>query len=200
MLDNFVVEHRSEIISRTKARATIRTGPMPDLPKGIPAFLDQLVTALRLADATDKIDHDQIRKSAAKQGDTLYDMGLSVDEVVHQYGDVCQIVTELAIAKEVRVPTAEFRVMNLCLDDAIAEAVTKFAGHRQRSTRPSSGEGLGKLVHEMRTLLGTARTSLDMIQSGRVGTNGSTARVLDRALQSLRDLVERGLTDESSQS
>ncbi|MEO7733477.1 MAG: hypothetical protein ABIY55_21115 [Kofleriaceae bacterium] len=200
MLDNFVLEQRSEIISRAKARAAARSGPKPDSLTGIPAFLDQLVTALRLAGATDKIDHDQIRQSAAEQGDSLYELGVSIEEVVHRYGDVCQTITELAIEKEVRVPTAEFRVMNLCLDDAIAEAVTKFASHRQRSTKPASTERLDHLAHELRTLLGTARTSFDIIRSGRVATSGATSIVLDRAIQSLSDLVERGFTNPSSKS
>jgi len=195
MLDKFIIAERDEIISRTKARVVQRTGPKPDLPDGIPAFLDQLVTALRLADATDKIDHERIRESAGKHGDALLRMGLNLDEVVHEYGNVCQTVTELAIEREVRVPTAEFRVMNLCLDDAIAAAVTEFAGHRDQANANTSTESLGRLAHELRHLLATAKSSFDIIKRGNVAPGGSTGMVLERSLLALGVLIERAVAE-----
>jgi hypothetical protein len=195
MLDKFITMERRELISRTKARVAGRTGPKPELPDGIPAFLDQLVAALRLADSTDKIDHDRIRESAGKHGDAMRHLGLSVEEVVHEYGDVCQTITELAIEKEVRVPTAEFRVMNLCLDDAIAEAVTAFAAHRKRSNANPGIEALGKLAHDLRHLLGTARTAFEVIKRGQVAPSGATGMILERSLLALETLIERAVAD-----
>jgi hypothetical protein len=195
MLDKFIIAERREILSRTKSRVVLRTGSKPDLPDGIPAFLDQLVTALRLADSTDTIDHDRIRESAGKHGDALLRMGFSVEEVVHEYGDVCQTITELAIEREVRVPTAEFRVMNLCLDDAIAEAVTEFAARRELANANPGTEALGKLAHELRHLLATVKTSFDIIKRGQVAPGGSTGKLLERSLLALGALIERAIAD-----
>lgn len=193
MLDAFVVQERSEIIVRAKRRVLGRTGPRPDLPDGIPDFLDQLVAALRRARSTATPDHAKIRESAHKQGVDLLRVGLTIEEVVHEYGDVCQTITELAIERKVAVPTPEFRIMNLCLDDAIAEAVTEFAGRRERSLKTAGTEAFGGIAHELRNLLATARSSFDIIRGGHVAPGGSTGRVLDRALTELDALVERSL-------
>jgi hypothetical protein len=135
MLDAFIISNRDAIIDRTKMRVAARTGPNSTgqgLPDGIPAFLDQLVVALRLADRTDKIDHEQIRDSAGKHGQDLLGKGLTIEQVVHDYGDVCQVVTELAIEQKAHVPAEEFQVLNLCLDDAIAAAITAFTEGMRR--------------------------------------------------------------------
>ena len=47
-------------------------------------------------------------------------------DVVREYGDVCQAVTELAIEQGVQISVNEFRVFNRCLDEAIAGAVSHF--------------------------------------------------------------------------
>ncbi|MEO8703035.1 MAG: hypothetical protein ABI867_23520 [Kofleriaceae bacterium] len=193
MLDTFVMTERSEIISRAKARVIARTGPQPQGSDGIPAFLDQLVNALRLADSTSKPDHAEIRASAKKHGDELLRLGLTIEEVVHEYGDVCQTITELVIERAAVISTAEFRVMNLCLDDAIASAVTEFSGHRERTTKDPGTEPLGKVAHDLRNLMSTARTAFEIIKRGQVAPGGSTGVVLDQSLLALSELIERAL-------
>ncbi len=146
-----------------------------------------------MADSTSKIDHDQIRESAGKYGDALLGMGLDIEEVVHEYGDVCQTITELAVELSASVPAAEFRVMNLCLDDAIAQAVTHFASHSNHPSEGSNAEPFGKLGREMRTVLASATTSFAIIRRGQVGPGGTTGMVLDRSLAALGVLIERAL-------
>jgi hypothetical protein len=46
-----------------------------------------------------------------------------VDQIVHDYGDLCQAVTELAIEHNLPITNNEFQTFNRCLDDAIANAV-----------------------------------------------------------------------------
>jgi hypothetical protein len=87
--------------------------------------LDQLVDALRLAKSSDVVDHEQIDRSAGRHGEDLLRMGLTIAQVVHDYGDVCQAITDLANKLEVPITGEEFRLLNLCLDDAIAGAVNR---------------------------------------------------------------------------
>ena len=68
-----------------------------------------------------------IAKTAALHGHDLLGLGFSIDEVVHDYGDVCQAVTELAVELDTSVSVAEFHTLNRCLDNAIASAVTTWA-------------------------------------------------------------------------
>ena len=51
----------------------------------------------------------------------------SIDQVVHDCGDICQAVTELAAEMKALVTIAEFHTLNRCLDNAIADAVTPYA-------------------------------------------------------------------------
>jgi hypothetical protein len=56
--------------------------------------------------------------------------GFTVGQVVHGYGDVCQAVTDLAVEMGAPISTDDFRTLNRCLDDAIAGAVTEYAGEQ----------------------------------------------------------------------
>ena len=198
VLDGFVRVNREEIVARTRARVAQRTSPKPtdlELTNGIPMFLDQLGVALRLARASDVIDHDQIAASASRHGHDLLRMGLTIAQVVHDYGDICQTITALAIEQAAPISTDEFRTLNLCLDDAIAGAVTEFSRLRERALTEEGTERLGVLSHELRNLLHTAMLSFDSIKSGRVAPGGSTGLVHSRSLIGLRDLIDRSLAD-----
>ncbi len=198
MLDEFIIKNRETIIARTRARVASRAVPTPtevELANGIPMFLDQLGDALRLARSSARVDHDQLDKAAGRHGGDLLRMGLTIGQVVHDYGDVCQVVTELAVQQVAPISGEEFRTLNLCLDDAIAGAVTEYARQRERSIEAQGTERLGVLTHEMRNLLNTATLSFDSIKSGRVAVGGSTGMVLGRSLAGLRDLLDRSLVD-----
>lgn len=198
MLDDFIVTNRETIIARTRARVATRPVPTPtdiELKHGIPLFLDQLGDALRLAKSSTSVDHDQLDKTAGLHGGDLLRMGLTIGQVVHDYGDVCQVITELAMQERAPISAEEFRTLNLCLDDAIAGAVTEYARQRERSILAEGTERLGILTHEMRNFLNTATLSFQSIKTGRVAVGGSTGMILGRSLTGLRDLLDRSLID-----
>lgn len=198
MLDDFIVTNRDTIIARIQARVASRTIPTPtevELKHGIPIFLDQLGDALRLAKSSSTVDHHELREVGGLHGGDLLRMGLTIGQVVHDYGDVCQVITELAVQERAPISGEEFRTLNLCLDDAIAGAVTEYAHQRERTIAAEGIERLGFLAHEMRNFLNTATLSFHSIQTGRVAVSGSTGTVLARSLEGLRDLLDRTLID-----
>ncbi len=197
MLDEFIIANREAIVARAQARVASRTDPKSGAPllNGIPVFLDQLGDALRLAKSSDVIDHEQIGKTAGRHGLELLRLGLSVAQVVHTYGDVCQSITELAVDQDLLISGEEFQTLNLCLDDAIAEAVTEFARQRESAIADRGTERLGVLAHDLRNLIHTAILSFQMIKDGRVAVAGSTGLVLGRVLARLRGVVDRSLAD-----
>lgn len=71
----------------------------------------------------------EISESAALHGKELLQQGFTVEDVVHDYGDLCQSITALAFEQDAFIHTDEFRTLNRCLDNAIANAVTEF-GHQ----------------------------------------------------------------------
>lgn len=198
VLDAFIVSNRDKILAgaqaRVAARDTSSRGPGSS-GLGLPLFLDQLVEALRRVRAGEVVDREQIGKSGGHHGEDLLRLGVTIGQVVHDYGDICQTVTELAIELEAPLSDEEFQTLNLCLDDAIAGAVGAYSLQREHTICARGSERLGALAHELRNLLNTAILSFDGIQSGHVSPNGSTGVVHARSLLGLRDLLDRSLAE-----
>src|SRR6185295_9150122 len=125
----------------------------------------------------------------------LLALGFTVSQVVHDYGDICQAVTELAIEQNAPITNAEFHVLNRCLDTAIAEAVTEHARITAEAKSTEELDRLGRVAHEIRNGLNTALLAFDFVKRGAVGVNGNTAAVLGRSLTGLQTLVESTLSD-----
>jgi signal transduction histidine kinase len=198
LLAVFIAANRAVIIERTRARVATRPCPRPsplELENGIPVFLDQLVDALLQARSTDEVDHDAMRRTARRNGRDLLGMGLTIAQVVHDYGDVCQVVTGLAVSEDTKISAHEFRTMNYCIDEAIAEAVTEYSSQNEVRITGEGTERLGVLAHELRNLLNTATLSFENIRSGHVAVGGSTGMLHGRSLLGLRDLIDRSLAD-----
>ena len=141
----------------------------------------------------------EIDRSAGQHGHDLLLKGFTVSQVVHDYGDVCQTVTDLALETNAPISTEDFRTLNRCLDEAIASAVTRYERDSQqwRSDRATDrdNERIGFLVHELRNLVNTAVIAYEVLKSGHVGVGGSTGAVLNRSLKGLRDLIARSLDE-----
>jgi signal transduction histidine kinase len=198
MLFEFIETHRDAIVERTRQKLSAR--PLPpastdELANGVPFFLNQLAETLRLEDTHEPFPANAIGSAAAGRGRDLLALGFTVSQVVHDYGDICQAVTEVAIERNAPIDTEEFHTLNRCLDTAIAEAVTEHA--RLTAVARSSDElqRLGTLVHEVRDSLNTAILAFHALKRGTVPVNGSTGAVLGRSLLGLRDIVDRTLAN-----
>ena len=141
----------------------------------------------------------EIGTGAARHGFELLQHGFTVDQVVHDYGDLCQAITDLAFERGESIGIDEFRTLNRCLDNAIAGAVTEFAHQRDLlmtgKDAQALNERLGFLAHELRNLIHTATLAVAAIRTGNVGLAGATGAVLDRSLIGLRNLIDRSLAD-----
>ncbi len=200
MLHDFVTTHRQAIATRAGERAT-RRAAVPEatvaLKYGAGHFLDQLSETL-LAESTAVVtDDDDIGETATLHGRELLALGLTVSEVVHDYGEICQAVTELAIERDAPITTHEFRVLNRCLDTAIAEAVTEHTRLAAESRSADEIERLGRVAHEVRNRLHTALLAFGIVKAGG-GGGGARERaleVLDHSLSGLREFVNGALAE-----
>jgi hypothetical protein len=170
-----------------------RLEPVPtaaEIDHGVPMFLDQLLDELRTGPSANA----DIARTATKHGHDLLTQGYSVSQVVHDYGDVCQAVTELAVEHKVAISSDDFRTLNRCLDDALAGAVTEYGRERdQLHTRQATSAGAegGSVARDLLKTLQIAKMALSAIRSGRVGVAGSTGAVLSLSLDTASDLAER---------
>jgi signal transduction histidine kinase len=198
MLHEFITTYRDAIIARTRAKLTDRPWPLvstSELEHGVPLFLTQLSETLRLETTATPFSDTAINRSANKHGAELRALGFNISQVVHDYGDICQAITEVAVEEKIPITTEEFHVLNRCLDAAIAGAVTEHARITAESRTTGEVERSGQLAHEIRDLLNTALLAFHTLKRGAVAINGSTGTVLGRSLMNLRDLVDSTLSD-----
>lgn len=198
MLQEFIEFNRDELIRRCRAKVATRSIPTPseaEINHGVPLFLDQLVTALRSGGKSTF----EINKSAGEHGHDLLLQGFTVSQVVHDYGDVCQTITELAGETNAPINVEDFRMLNCCLDNAIASAVTVYGRESQQSRfdgqAKHKNEQMSFFAHELRNLVNTATVAFEVLKTGNVGVSGSTGSVLNRSLTGLRDLIARSLAE-----
>ena len=198
MLYEFVTTYRDAIIDLAREKLTARPWPPAspeELENGVPLFLTQLSDKLRSESAGEAHSQGAIGAGATKHGRDLLALGFTVSQVVHDYGDICQAITELAIAQNAPITTDEFKTLNACLDTAIAEAVTEHARITAQSRSHEESERAGHVAHETRDLLDTAIFAFQALKRGTVAINGSTGAVLGRSLMGMRDLVHSTLSE-----
>jgi signal transduction histidine kinase len=214
VLHIFLATHRSALIDRCRLMVGHRTEPKAtdvELQHGIPIFLDQLIKTLRIEQTSEPMQSrkvsgitgggavSEIGTSATLHGRELLKRGFTLEQVVRDYGDLCQAITNLAFELKYPIEVDEFRTFNRCLDSAIAGAVTEYA-HEQSSLAAEEGlqalnTRLGLLSHELRNLVHTATLAVSALKTGNVGLTGATGAVLDRCLLGLRNLVDRSLAE-----
>jgi signal transduction histidine kinase len=198
MLYEFITTYRDPIIARAREKVTDRPWPLvstSELEHGVPLFLSQLCETLRWETTPTPFSQKTIGDSAVKHGRELRALGFNISQVVHDYGDICQAITEVAVEQHLPITTEEFHTLNRCLDTAIAEAVTEHARITAESKSTEEVERSGQLAHEIRDILNTALLAFHTLKRGTVAINGSTGTVLGRSLMSLRDLVDNTLSD-----
>ena len=142
MLHSFLTTNRALLIKQCRAIAAARA---PDrdalsISDGIPLFLDQLIETLAIEQTGDCARSrsisgisgggtpSEIADTATARSRELIKSGFTLEQVVREYGDVCQAVTKLALETHAPIAVEEFHTLNLnrCLDNAIAGAVTRF--------------------------------------------------------------------------
>jgi signal transduction histidine kinase len=215
MLHEFLAANREDLIRRCRIKVARRFAPEAapvELEHGIPRFLDQLIKTLQVEQTSEPLKSirvsgpsgggpaaSEIAVTATLHGRELSQKGFTADQVVHDYGDLCQAIMALADERGTPINIDEFRTLNRCLDNGIADAVTEYVFQRDARTESQNttalNEQLGFLAHELRNLIQTATLAVMAIKAGNVGTTGATGALLDRSLIGMRNLVDRSLAD-----
>ena len=198
MFYQFVTLNRDAIIAKTREKVSTRPWPPAstvELENGVPLFLTQLCETLRLESTASPFSSTAIGTAATRHGSELLALGFTVSQVVHDYGDICQAITEVATEQRAPITANEFHTLNRCLDTAIADAVTEHARITAASQLSDELERMGRLMHEMRISLNTSMIAFDVLKRGTVGVGGSTGGVLGRSLVKMRTFVDSTLAD-----
>jgi len=194
-----------------------RSGPKllsPELAHGIPIFLDQLIKTLRVEQIPDSLhghpgsiharngtDSD-VGEMAILHGRDLLEEGFTLEQVIRDYGDVCQAVTSMASETGAPISAEEFHTFNRCLDDAMAAAVTEYS--KRKSTAPEAGfpatrateAGTDDLDH-LETALTQSQLALAFTEAALTASQLETHEAHTRSLHdSLTGLPNRELFDD----
>lgn len=142
MLHDFLKANRALLIDRCREMVATRSRPKlahAERVHGIPIFLDQIIETLQIkrdsdtaAEVRAPIEHDgglnpDVGRLATLHGRDLLQEGFTIEQVIRDYGDVCQSVTGLAAETGASISASEFHTFNRCLDDAMAAAVTEYS-------------------------------------------------------------------------
>jgi signal transduction histidine kinase len=198
MLYEFVTTYREAIIAKTRVKVSSRPWPpasTSELENGLPMFLTQLAETLRRESTDTPFTPDAIGASATLHGRDLLALGFTPSQVVHDYGDICQAITELAVEQNAPITVQEFHTLNRCLDTAIADAVMEHARITAETRSTEELERIGHVTHEIRNKVTTALLAFDAVKRGTIGIDGRTGAVLGRSLVGLRQLVDITLSD-----
>lgn len=196
MLYQFLEKHRKEILALKEEKTIQLAGTLlssQELRSGLPLFFENLISFLKNPKEEDP--EKKILLSAAQHGKELLRLNYSLSHVVHAYGAMCQSITEFAEHAQLKITSKEFNELNLCLDIAIASAVSEYQFLSVHANEEREIQHMGFLVHELRNALSSASIAQEMIKQGLVGTNGSTARVLEDNLARMRNLIDRSLSE-----
>src|SRR5688572_4596601 len=106
MLHELLTAHRIELIDRCRKKVAKRLAPatMPTgFQHGIPLFLDQIIKTLQIEQTADPMQSrsvsgpsgggppkSELSAAAMLHGHELFNRGYSIEQVVHDYGDLCQ--------------------------------------------------------------------------------------------------------------
>lgn len=216
MMHDFLANNRADLIARCAAKVAkrpARNASAAQIQTGIPLFLEQLARTLQAEDEGTPADGARISGasggvgsmlsemgvSAAAHGKALLELDYSVDQVVHDYGDLCQAITDLAFLRDVPFSVDEFRTLNRCLDNAIADAVTEFSSQRDTAItlrqNTEVNQRLGFLMHELRNSLSAATLATEAMRVGNLTLSGATGMVLKRSHDAMSKLIVRCLQE-----
>jgi signal transduction histidine kinase len=214
MLQEFLATNSDDLINRCRQKALRRRGPSltgTALEHGVPVFLDQLIRTLQVECSTKPMGshagsarpgngaakRTEMGNSAVLHGRSFMHQGFTVEQVVRSYGDVCQSVMDLAFERHELISIEEFRTLNRCLDDVIADAVTEYS--RQLGSDAEArhveilNEQMGLLSSELLDLLQTATLAIAAIKVGNAGLRGATGTLLDRCMMTMREKIDLAL-------
>ncbi|MBG6070662.1 MULTISPECIES: sensor histidine kinase KdpD [unclassified Polaromonas] len=217
-MNEFLANNRDSLIARCiekVARRPKRAATEQQLKNGVPMFIDQLTRTLKAEqDNQDGISLQisgpsggdvsrlsEMGLTATAHGKALLHLGYSVDQVVHDYGDLCQAITDLAFERDAPFSIDEYRTLNRCLDNAIADAVSEFSAQRDAALTAQrvihENQQLGFLMHELRNALGTASLAATAMEIGNLTPAGATGAVLRRSHAAMASLISNALAEVS---
>ncbi|MGI4861224.1 MAG: sensor histidine kinase [Janthinobacterium lividum] len=139
----------------------------------------------------------EMRQGSLDHARASFAEGFPIDKLVHDFGGICQNVTALADEHGLSFTANEFKIMNRCLDNAIADAVQEFSHIAQasvaRSKANTDSKRFGVFVHELRNYIDSALLAAQAMRTANLTPSSAVGSLLDRSLRGLAALIDRAV-------
>lgn len=200
-----LVDHRTQILARCHRKVSDALGPYSSgysIEVGIPELYEEMIEVLRIslecdsAETREKLVKETVKAGAScRHAQDSYRQGFTVSQLVHGYGCICQGITEYASEIDAQITSAEFAQLNLCLDVAIAHAVSEYERLKIETSGKEESLRLGFLAHELRNYLSGAILAHELMRSGSVAPAGATSEVLSKSLNGMKEIIDRAVAE-----
>ena len=198
-LAEILADHHDAVMTtwETKIRGTITPESMPalELIDHLPAFLDELIAALR-AQAGDAAAPDALQSSAIARhhGEQRLRLGFSVDAVVREYGALHEAIVMIARQAGGRPTVFELNCVFGFIIEGIARAVSEYALRRDAEVVRQHNEHIAFIAHELRNPLAAAATAHEILKAqGHLPSASRAGEALARGLTSMQELIDHAL-------
>lgn len=196
MLHELLTENRNEIVLRCEQKLRRRHPDREpaELLDTIPEFLDELIKAeRRVAGLTEDTPLPDDSEQARLHGKQRFHRGYAISELPYDFGTISDAIGELAMEKNIQLDPQSYKLLNQCMDRAIAQSITEYFLLSRESEAHGIATWVGSLGHELRNAVSSALMAYSALDSGHVGIRSRTGRILERSLHRIESLVSRTL-------
>jgi signal transduction histidine kinase len=198
-LHEVLAAKRDEVVLRWKARVrgTLAPEAMPplEIEDHIPAFVDEIVSALReVSGLSARGPSPDESATAGEHGIQRLRLGFSLDSVVREYGTLRQAILDTARETGAPPTPGELQVLFDTLITGIAHAVTEYSRQRDAELLRQANEHFAFIAHELRNPLSSAMTAFKLLKNkGELPAESRSVGALERGLQRTSELVDQTL-------
>jgi signal transduction histidine kinase len=196
MLHELLSQKRDEIVLRCERKLRERHPDRPpdELLDTIPEFLDELIKAeRRMVGLHEETTLPNDSELARAHGQQRFYAGYEIDEIVLDFGTISEAIGELAIESNVNLDAPSYKLLNECIDKALAQSITEYFMLSRASQEQGVATWIGSLGHELRNAVASALMAYAALDAGHVSIHSRTAKVLERSLHRIESLVSRTL-------
>ncbi|HEY5704091.1 MAG TPA: HAMP domain-containing sensor histidine kinase [Terrimicrobiaceae bacterium] len=168
----------------------------PTLNDHVPALLEELATAFRLA-MEKTIPEALVEGSPPIHGLQRYQDGFDIVEVVAEYNILRGCIHDLAESEGLSLRGKAFHILNRVFDEAIGLAIQTFAAQRALELQRRRDEYLAFVAHDLRTPLNAIALVTRILELTPSDSNETPRmlKTLRRNVQGLKTLVDKVLKE-----
>lgn len=194
-LSDVLIRERSAILAHCERRISRYGGALSITPpkQGWTIFYDSLVEMFANSDGS---SYKAVRRPFAMSESPMQEyanLGYTVTDVVHSFRIMADAIAELIDSSDEQVSQEDRTRLADALDAALAQGINSVESAVNHETVLKETQKLGVLAHELRNSLQSATIALELIESGAVGSQSNTSKLLQKSLDQMRVLIDNAL-------